>query len=88
MENDDHIKAIIELLKEILGELKNSCTNHLDSKPLDDLIDSVDVKSILKISDRTLHRIKQNNYIHTVRIGKRDYYSMAEIKSLIRLFMK
>ena len=49
---------------------------------ISDLIDNVDVKAILKISDSTLYRLRKDKLISTIRIGKRDYYSLAQIKKI------
>lgn len=92
MENDlliiNLLKQILEVQKEILVLLKNVHANHLcstsKSELEQDLIDNVDVKSILKISDSTLYRLRRNKRINTLRIGGRHYYSIAEIKKAIR----
>lgn len=82
---------IIHLLIEIRDELRGNNNQVFEPKKevdLKDLIDQTDVKSILKISDSTLFRIKRQQIISPVRIGKRDYYSRAAIEALVRHFQK
>jgi len=95
MENDRFIKVLerfVEVQEEILLELRALRTSPLTAKPqpnlLQDLIDSVDVKEELKISKSTLYRIKTSNLITPIKIGKRDYYSLTEIKKIAAYFMK
>lgn len=81
-----------QVLIEILAELKklNAAQSAPTNAPitLSDLIDSVTVKSILAIGDSTLYRIKKSKIVQTVRIGKRDYYSLTEINSIIPHYKK
>ena len=79
------IYRIIQLLEEILSSYnaqQESKRPEKDSDLISDLIDSADVKTILKISDRTLYRLRKDKLIATTQIGKRYYYSLAQIKKI------
>ena len=86
------LNRLIELQEQILLQLRDGMGMRLspisDPAFLEDLIDVVDVKSILNISDSTLYRIKKSNLVRSVRIGRRTYYSMTEIKRIAAHFMK
>ncbi len=90
MEIDNLIKAIhrnSELQERILLKLDKLCdlvSSHKDNKDLSqNIIDKDKVKEILKISESTLYRSKKKNQITPVKIiGKRDYYSAAEIEKI------
>ena len=87
MEIDNLIKAInrnSELQEKVLLKLDNLCemmSNHKNNIDLSqDLLDSVDIQSVLKVSKSTLYRLKRDKSINPTRIGKRNYYSISEIK--------
>jgi hypothetical protein len=92
------LERIVELQEKILSQLmgqnaggQNEAANFADknnSDFLQNLIDIVDVKALLKVSDSTLYRIKRSKMIVPVRIGKRDYYNLSEIKKIAGYFMK
>ncbi len=88
MENDDHFKTMIELLRDILVEVRKGKSNHVKPFDLADLIDGVHVKQILDIGKSTLYRLKQSKIVDTVRLGKRDYYSRIEIEKIIDHYKK
>lgn len=92
MEIINFFRAILELLKEILAELRDRRAGQVVvNKNLDfmeDLIDGVTVMSILLIGKSTLYRIKRSKSVNVVRIGKKDYYSKMEIQALVNKFMK
>lgn len=83
---------MVDVQEQILAQLKRCDSPPIGSKNdltlLEDLMDTVDVKALLKISDSTMYRIKRSKLIQSVRIGRRDYYSMAEIKLIANYFMK
>lgn len=60
-------------------------TNKID---LDDMIDAVDVKSILHTSPSTLYRTKNKGILRTVRIGNKTFFSRKEIEALADHFKK
>ncbi|MDF2930851.1 MAG: DNA-binding protein [Chryseobacterium sp.] len=60
--------AILTLLSEILETLKKSPGNDLN------YYDSADVKQLLNISDSTLHRLRKQNDIPHIRIGRKIFY--------------
>lgn len=84
--------GLVELQREILTELKAWNLNQPEARPhptvMDNLVDSVDVKLMLKISNSTLYRLKKSRLIRTVRIGKQDYFNKADIKKIANNFMK
>ena len=83
---------ILEVQEEILLQLKERSGVPLNpvsnSEQFSNLVDKVDVKSFLKISDSTLYRITKCHLLTTVRVGKRDYYNLSEIKKLALRFSK
>lgn len=83
---------ILEVQEEILLQLKDRRGVPLNpvsnSEQFSNLVDKVDVKSFLKISDSTLYRITKSNLLTTVRVGRRDYYNLSEIKKLALRFSK
>lgn len=79
------IHRIIQLLEEILtshNDRQESMRSEKGYDLISDLIDNVDVKEMLKISDSTLYRLRKDKLIATIRIGKRDYYSLTQIKKI------
>lgn len=63
--------AILETLRKILLQLeKGSISESL-------YYDSADVKRLLNISDRTLQRMRQNNEIPFLKLGKKIFYPKA-----------
>ncbi len=81
------LEIIIKLLEKILAKV-DSKSVHTEEVDLNDLIDGVEVKSILKFEKSTLYRLKVAKAFRTVRIGKRDYYFKSEIESHVRRFKK
>jgi len=52
---------------------------------IDDIwVDSFEVCSILKISQKTLQRLRDNGEISYSKITRRTYYSLGEIKRLLQ----
>lgn len=86
------INRMVELQEEILVHIKkwdkHPTSTHDILDPREDLLDSTEVKAILKISDSTMYRIKRSQLFQSVRIGKRDYYNMREIKRIVQHFLK
>ena len=81
------IKAInrnSELQEKVLLKLDKLCTIMSSPKsnidPSQELLDNVQTIAALKISPSTLYRLKRDEEIIPERIGKRDYYTMAEIR--------
>ena len=75
---------IVELQEQILWEIRHNHDLQLRAVYTpdlsDDLIDDVEIKAILKISDSTLYRLKRSKLINPIRIGRRDYYRKSDIK--------
>ncbi|MCY1529657.1 hypothetical protein D9M68_648160 [compost metagenome] len=95
MEKDSITGILIQMValqEKILEQLQNRPVPSYSVKNADeflnDLIDRVDVKAQLQISDSTLFRISKHNLVNTIRIGKRVYYSKKEIQQIARYFMK
>lgn len=61
------IGALMETFEGIVQYLKRSTEQQ-------QLWDSVDVKNYLKISDKTLYRLRSQGDLPYVRIGKKYYY--------------
>lgn len=69
---DEQFKDMVLLL---LSELLD---RHYQNKHTDyEYYDSVDVKQLLKISDRTLQRLRKSGEIPHIRIGKKIFYSKS-----------
>ena len=49
----------------------------------DSWVDSYEVCTFLKISDRTLHRLRSANKINYSRIRGKNYYKISEIKRMM-----
>lgn len=84
---------MVELQEELLTRLASMqgfplSNTKEEEKELDDLIDNLQVKTILNISTSTLYRIKKSEHITPIRIGKRNYYSRTEINKIIKHFMR
>ncbi|WP_083477488.1 helix-turn-helix domain-containing protein [Chryseobacterium aquaticum] len=66
---DEQFKDMVLLL---LSELLD---RHYQNKHTDhEYYDSADVKQLLKISDRTLQRLRKSDEIPHIRIGKKIFY--------------
>lgn len=66
---DEQFKDMVLL---ILSELLN--LQHKTQQSHHDYYDSADVKQLLKISDRTLQRLRKSGEIQYIRIGGKIYY--------------
>jgi len=51
--------------------------------PDDEWVDSYEVCSFLKISGRTLQRLRKNNIIRYSKISGKTYYTIGEIKRML-----
>jgi len=75
-------KAFQELIQRI--ENIDLYVKSLIQPNIDDVwIDSYKVCTILKISQKTLQRLRDNNRIMFSKINRRTYYSIGEIKRVI-----
>jgi hypothetical protein len=61
-------------------------TNRTESQTIadDDLIDNYEVCTHLRISDRTLQRLRSKGIISYVIITGKVYYTMAEVKRMVK----
>ncbi|QQV04133.1 MULTISPECIES: helix-turn-helix domain-containing protein [Chryseobacterium] len=66
---DEQFKDMVLL---ILSELLN--LHHKTHKTHPEYYDSADVKQLLKISDRTLQRLRKSGEIPHIRIGRKIFY--------------
>ena len=93
------IDRLVELNGEILCEIRGWKLTELtgsrkpakpkiDKKVLDNLMDSSQVRSKLKISESTLTRNVQKGLITPIRIGRQNRYDLTQIESLKNYFMK
>ena len=93
------IDRLVELKEEILREIRvwglteltvsrKPAKPKMDKEDLDNLMDSSQVRSKLKISESTLTRNVQKGLITPIRIGRRNRYDLTQIESLKNYFMK
>ncbi|WP_165045294.1 helix-turn-helix domain-containing protein [Dysgonomonas sp. ZJ709] len=75
-------KELVKRINTIADFVKN---NSCDSLPSDDTwVDSYEVCTFLRISERTLQRLRTNGTITYSVISGKTYYTIAEIKRLLQ----
>lgn len=74
-------KELIEKIDSIAIYIKNTQNS---SEELDEVwVDSYEVCTFLRISERTLQRLRTNNLISYSILSSKTYYSIAEIKRIL-----
>ena len=81
-----------EAYQELVGKINHiekyivdSVESRQESANLDEMwVDSYEVCKFLKISERTLQRLRTNRVIPYSVIGGRTYYTMADIKRILQ----
>lgn len=74
-------KELIEKIDSIAIYIKNTQNS---SEELDEVwVDSYEVCTFLRISERTLQRLRTNNLISYSILSGKTYYSIAEIKRIL-----
>lgn len=76
-------KDLIKKIDSIVDYIRNKDTQD-NVKELDEIwVDSYEVCTFLKISERTLQRLRSNNLISYSILSGKTYYSIAEIKRIL-----
>lgn len=57
---------------------------NIDDDHDDSWVDSYEVCTFLKISDRTLQRLRSDNKINYSRIRGKNYYKISEVKRMLK----
>lgn len=74
-------KDLIEKIDSIANYIKNTQNS---SEELDEVwVDSYEVCTFLRISERTLQRLRTNNLISYSTLSGKTYYSIGEIKRIL-----
>lgn len=74
-------KELIEKIDSIANYIKDSQNS---SEELDEIwVDSYEVCTFLRISERTLQRLRTNNLISYSILSGKTYYSIGEIKRIL-----
>lgn len=68
-----YLGTIIQLQQELLQLLLGR------QMQVEEWLDSVDVKNRLKISDRTLHRLRSTGQLSARKVGGKWYYPQSEL---------
>lgn len=56
----------------------------IDNNHDDNWVDSYEVCTFLKISDRTLQRLRSDNKISYSRIREKNYYKISEVRRMLK----
>jgi hypothetical protein len=84
---DDWMKRIIEQLKAIDGRLVTAI--RADQRIEGDVIlDNEDLLKILKVSVRTLQRIRNSGKLPYHTMNKKNYYLKSDVEKYIREFIR
>lgn len=76
-----YLATIVQLQQQLLDLLMGNPK----VEPIDEWLDNTDVKQLLKISDRTLHRLRNTGNIPSKKIGGKWYYPR---KAMLKYFEK
>lgn len=84
---DESIKRIIEHLKAIDARLVTAkrTDQRIDG---DVILDNQDLMEILKISSRTLQRIRNSHSLPYHTMNKKNYYLKSDVEEYIRKFIR
>ena len=76
-------KELIEKIDSIADYIRNKDAQNI-SEELDEVwVDSYEVCTFLRISERTLQRLRTNNLISYSTLSGKTYYSIGEIKRVL-----
>lgn len=77
----NYLATIVKLQQQLLDLLMGNAK----VEPIDEWLDNTDVKQLLKISDRTLHRLRNTGNLPGKKIGGKWFYPR---KALLKYFEK
>lgn len=77
-------KNIIEKIDSIADYIKGGNNSNSSTDLDDEWVDSYEVCTFLKISERTLQRLRTNGTISYSIISGKTYYTIAEIKRVLK----
>ncbi|MDR0506795.1 MAG: helix-turn-helix domain-containing protein [Dysgonamonadaceae bacterium] len=69
---------------DMIAKLVIAIQSKEDGQPEDEWVDSYEVCTFLKISERTLQRLRSGNIINYSKIGGKNFYRISEIQRLLQ----
>ena len=82
--DSEAFKELIRKIDSITGYIRNNDTSST-SKELDEVwVDSYEVCTFLRISERTLQRLRSNQLISYSILSGKTYYTIREIKRILQ----
>ncbi|MFN0293137.1 MULTISPECIES: helix-turn-helix domain-containing protein [Pedobacter] len=74
-----YLDAILKLQQQLIEVL----VGNIKIAEYDDWLDNTDVKLLLKISDRTLYRLRSSGQLPAKKVGGKWYYPRKYVNSMI-----
>lgn len=81
--DSDAYKDLIKKIDSIANYVMNKDTSNTSEELNEVWVDSYEVCTFLRISERTLQRLRSNNLISYSVLSGKTYYSLAEIKRIL-----
>ena len=76
-------KELIEKIDSIADYIRNKDAQNISEESDEVWVDSYEVCTFLRISERTLQRLRTNNLISYSTLSGKTYYSIGEIKRVL-----